>query len=327
MDASILAQAAERYGVSPGQFKPVSGGNFSAVYEFPYRGSACILRITPPNEGIDYPTMRSILDWMGFLAAQGAPVTRPLPSPRGSSVECIPSGEVYLAAAFEKAAGVLGEALPFEQWTPALFQALGRAAGRLHAAARRYTPPAELRPLPGWDQGGSYFHPAGCGGAAQAAVLRAQAQALEHICGLPRCADCYGLIHADFHGGNFFVDPARQVVTVFDFDDCCYGWYAMDTAVILFDMLVLYPGRDKEVFALRFLRSYLEGYRAVSALDAFWLAQVPHFLKLLETSIYLDVLPLYDPCDRGSWVGRFMQGRRRRIEHGAPYVDIHFETL
>ncbi len=327
MDASILSQAAERYGVRPDQLKPVHGGHFSAVYEFPYQGRACILRITPPNEHIGLPSLQSILAWMDFLADRGAPVTRPLASLQGHRIECLERCETYLAAAFEHAPGILAEDLPFEQWTPALYQALGRAAGQIHAAARAYSPAPGLRPLPTWERGSSYYRSGQPAGRAHKAVLLAHQKALAAVRALPRDPAAYGLIHADFHAANFFVDRAAGAITLFDFDDCCYGWFGMDVAMNLFDMLVLYPGQDKEVFALRFMRSYLAGYRDQQALDPFWLAQLPHFLKLLETSIYLEVQAGYDPSDHESWVGRFMQGRERRIEHHCPYVDLHFETL
>lgn len=327
MSKSVLQQAAELYGLAAGELKPALGGHFTAVYEFTRAGGRYILRITPPNEEIDLPSMQAILAWMDFLARQGAPVTRPILSPQGRLIECIEQDETYLAVVFEKATGMLAEELPFQQWSPALYRAVGRAAGKLHAVARTYTPPAGLLPRPQWDQGGSYYRPvAGCE-PDQAAALYEQRKVLERVEALPRAADSYGLIHADFHYANFFVDPAKGTVTIFDFDDCCYGWFAMDTAMILFDLLVLYPHYDKEVFALRFLSSYLEGYRAESPLDAFWLAQLPHFLKLLETGIYLQVYRQHDPADSSSWVGRFMTGRKRRIEQGVPYVDIAFASL
>ena len=50
--------------------------------------------------------------------------------------------------------------------------------------------------------------------------------------------------------------------TVFDVDDCSYGWYVMDIAMGLFDVLVLYPGEEKVAFAEQFIRDYLHGYMA-----------------------------------------------------------------
>ena len=43
-------------------------------------------------------------------------------------------------------------------------------------------------------------------------------------------SDAYGLVHADLHMGNFFVDHSGQM-TVFDFDDCCFHWFGYDCAV------------------------------------------------------------------------------------------------
>jgi hypothetical protein len=91
--------------------------------------------------------------------------------------------------------------------------------------------------------------------------------------------------------------------------------------------VVLYPGPDKEPFAHRFLANYLEGYRTEMPLDTFWLGQLPHFLKLIEIGVYYQVRGIYDPQDRESWVGRFMPGRRERIEHGVPYVDVDFASF
>jgi len=40
------------------------------------------------------------------------------------------------------------------------------------------------------------------------------------------------LIHTDVHAGNFFVDDGR--ITVFDFDDSSYQWFASDIAIALY---------------------------------------------------------------------------------------------
>jgi Ser/Thr protein kinase RdoA (MazF antagonist) len=43
---------------------------------------------------------------------------------------------------------------------------------------------------------------------------------------LPKSPDVYGLIHADLHHGNFFVEGHE--ITAFDFDDSCRHWLAYD---------------------------------------------------------------------------------------------------
>jgi hypothetical protein len=101
----------------------------------------------------------------------------------------------------------------------------------------------------------------------------------------------------------------------------------MDLAMILFDMLVLYGGEARETFAADLLRSLLEGYLSKTGLEATWIEQMPHILKLLEIGVYTDVYTLYNPGDTDSWIGKFMPGRQTRIEERVPYIDIDFAGI
>ena len=105
------------------------------------------------------------------------------------------------------------------------------------------------------------------------------------------------LTHMDLHFGNFFVGIHSQRVTLFDFDDCAYGWYIMDIAMLLFDVLVVYDQPDHQQFGQRFLTNVLRGYIPSMPDSAFWVEQLPLFLKLLEISLFItlyrgdDVIP------------------------------------
>jgi len=68
----------------------------------------------------------------------------------------------------------------------------------------------------------------------------------------------FGLIHADLHLGNLMVDDDQ--LTVIDFDDAGYGWFAHELAV------ALHPVLDEPGF-VDARRSLLEGYRSVTELD------------------------------------------------------------
>jgi Ser/Thr protein kinase RdoA (MazF antagonist) len=147
------------------------------------------------------------------------------------------------------------------------------------------------------------------------------------VSNMPKDSDSYGLIHADLHCANLFVDADAALVTFFDFDDCCYGWYAMDIAMNLFDMVVLYGGTDEKDLAETFLTDYLAGYVREKPLNGFWLAQLPLFLKLLEIGVYLQVERAYETGTDDTWIGKFMPGRRERIEGGVPFIDLPFAEL
>jgi Ser/Thr protein kinase RdoA (MazF antagonist) len=150
---------------------------------------------------------------------------------------------------------------------------------------------------------------------------------LRQLAGLPKGREVYGLIHADLHFGNFFVEPQGGTITLIDFDDCAYGWYAMDLAMLLFDALVLHSGGDEDTFGENFLRCLLKGYLPQNPLDSFWLEQLPHFLKLLEIGVYASVYKAYAAGTDDEWIGKFMPGRRARLENDAPYTGLDFQRL
>lgn len=316
------------YNISPAQLQPVAGGHFSHVYEYTDNDRACILRITPPNPDIDLLAMHATLEWLAFLAAHDGPVPRLIRSRNGNVTEVVTADDqTYLAGAFEKAPGVLAEGMSPTDWSDELFYALGRTVGHCHRLARSYVPAsAELR-RPEWDYGGNCFNPIEELAEADQLLLERRAEVLTCLQELPKDHDSYGLVHLDLHFANFFVDSAQQRIFLFDFDDCAYGWYMMDIAMLLFDVLVVYDGLDGLQFAERFLEQVLRGYHTQAALSQFWVAQLPHFLKLLEIGVYLMLYRDYDPATAGEWVGKFMPQRRYRIEHRIPYVELDFADL
>lgn len=328
MNQTVVDCAGRCYGVAGPDLSPLPGGNYNAVYGFARDGREHILRITPPNDELTAESMRAVLAWMDYLARRGASVPRPVASIGGHLVELVEeAGHRYVVVAFEKAAGTLVQDVLRAQWSDRLFRDVGRAAGRLHALAREYRPADEALRRPHWDEAGNCFNPTEELDPSRADVWAAREAALAHVRTLSRDKASYGLIHTDLHFANVLVDTATGTVTLIDFDDCAYGWYVMDIAMALFDVLVLCPDVEKEPFAARFLRNHLQGYLAEMDLSAFWLGQLPHFLKLLETGVYAQVYRGYDPADRDSWVGRFMAGRRQRIAGGVQYVALDLEGI
>jgi Ser/Thr protein kinase RdoA (MazF antagonist) len=318
-----LDTAASRYGISELELQPLERGHFTHVYGFGRKDKNYVLRLTPPGADTDLERQRTILGWMAYLAAHGAFTPEPLPSQSGNLVEVIPSPEGdWLAVAFTRAEGILSEELSLDQWDGRQFQMLGRSIGRIHAIARNYVPSKE-ESHPDWEGGGNLF---GDQIQNELWLKERQARVLEQIQSLPKTTDAYGLIHCDLHFGNFFLDVPGQKITLIDFDDCAYGWFVMDIAVLLFDVLVLYTGNDKNEYGRHFLRNFLTGYLAENPLSHFWLEQLPRFLKLLEINVY-DMVARSYPEDADDWVMKFMSGRKERLENDIPYADLDFEKL
>jgi Ser/Thr protein kinase RdoA (MazF antagonist) len=252
--------------------------------------------------------VRGEVDWINYLAEGGAGVARAVESKQGRLVETIDDGlgGHFLVTAFVKASG---QTLSSDGWTEPFMERYGRLLGRMHALAKSYGPADPARRRPKWDDPimleVEKWLPDSDG-----AILEHYRELLATLDALPKGPESYGLIHQDAHAGNFFVDDAGRI-TLFDFDDCCYSWFAYDIALVLFYAVT--NRADAADFAGRFLPPFLRGYSKENHIDAEWLPTIPHFLKLREIDLYavihrsFDVENLKDP-----WVAAFMENRRGR---------------
>jgi Ser/Thr protein kinase RdoA (MazF antagonist) len=329
---AILEYAAACYGVSPSVLSALDGGHFQAVYALDYGREPCVLRITPPNEEITAETTRAVIAWMRLLAAHDVPVPIPLASVNGRMVERYTDSDgEYLLTVQTRAPGVLAQDLDLQAWTDALVEALGRAVGRMHAVAAGGSLPEVVTARPTWQAVGNCYGPHRSLERVEPGIRARYESALERVLALPRDGQSWGLVHVDLHFGNLFVDTDSGTITLFDFDDYCYGWYMMDVAMQLMDILVLYGNdrneADRAVFTSRFLRHYLQGYTDARELGPGWADQLNALLALLEFVLYIDVSPHYDPADDDRWMNSFVPGRRERILAGTPYVAVDWDAL
>lgn len=328
MDAVVVDRAARLYGTEPSGLRPLHGGNVGSAYRYMGDGKPCVLRIAPASADLDLRSATTIGEWMCYLADAGAPVSRPVPSTRNRLAEVVEhDGQSFVVTALEAAKGCLAETLPLEAWDARLCRNLGRAVGAVHALSARYVPPPDALPRPRWDSSGNCYNPDRSWVAAHRVIAERREDVLRSLDLLPTDDGSYGLIHADLHCANLLVERETAQITLFDFDDCCYGWYAMDIAMSVFDMVVLYGSEDGPGFIETFLDAYLSGYAGEYSLGVLRLEQLPHFLKLLEIGVYMQVERAYEAGTDDPWISRFMPGRRERIESGVPFTDLPFERL
>jgi len=319
----ILDRAAQSYSFRQESVKRL--GSFeSFVFEFHKDGTEYILKVTP---GSHRPTaqIQGELDWVNYLADNGVSAARAIPSQAGSLVEVVnldgleASGEsFYTLVVFEKAKGRLATK---EDWTPQLFTNWGQIIGRMHALTKKYEPsnPAFRRPM--WHEDvdlNAHKHIP----ASQEEVLDKFDRLMERLHSLPTGPDSFGLVHEDLHHFNFFVDNGR--ITVFDFDDARYHWFADDLVIPLF-----YAVRDAELgqestaYAQHFLTCLLEGYARENSPAPVWFELMPDFLKLREIVLY-TIIYAEEAFELNGWCRRFYDGRRERIEKDVPVIDLDF---
>jgi amicoumacin kinase len=321
----ILHEAMRRYGIADGHIHLLDGFE-SFMYEFDWTRSDAsepgILRIghslrrTPA-------LIQAEVDWINYLAEGGAGVAKAWLSARGNLVEAVEDGQggQFLVTAFAKARGKhpgKGE------WTPAFFETYGQLIGRLHALSRRYAPPHPDCQRPRWNDEVNMevetFLPQG-----DERIAGQFRELMSHLEALPVTPEGYGLIHQDAHGGNLFVDETGQI-TLFDFDDCCYGHYIYDIAMVVFYAIANRP--DMPAVTREFMGPFLRGYSHENRLDPAWLKEIPHFLKLREIDLYAMIHRSMGPGPyEDDWVRRYMEGRRERLDAGLPFVEYDFQSV
>jgi Ser/Thr protein kinase RdoA (MazF antagonist) len=286
-----------------------------------------VLRICPVEMNIN--ATKGMMEWIHFLSIRGAPVSKTMFSENDELVEFIEKENIcYAIDVSEKAKGILAENLPEDKWNDELYQNIGKAVGKMHALAKEYIPSDYSIKRPNWNMICNNYNPPGKHlDFSQSIIKEKYEKIMNYIYALPKDKDCYGLIHNDLHFANFFVDLDSNTITLFDFDDCSYGWFIIDIATPLFDIVVLYNRCDKEKLASRFLKTFLKGYVTENNMNTFWVNQLPYLLKELEIYYYSLLYEKYDVNDHKSWVGKFMANRKYRIENDIPYISIDFETI
>jgi Ser/Thr protein kinase RdoA (MazF antagonist) len=195
-------------------------------------------------------------------------------------------------------------------------RALGRALGRLHNAAATFRPPAGFE-APVWDADAMFdaaaspFRPA----LGIEDVLAPKDRGLfDEIAdrtrvvfdALGRGTDAFGVTHIDFILGNCFLRRGRAGwnVSVFDFDDCGWGYFLYDLCPLLGN-LAGYPGAIIGNPAYPRLRDeFLTGYRSARQLPVEWEKHLPLLIAARHANHCLltarpDVSPT--PADDAAW--------------------------
>ncbi|MDQ3135012.1 MAG: phosphotransferase [Acidobacteriota bacterium] len=225
------------------------GDSANDVYSFIESGETRYLRLTASCAR----TKRQIeaeLDFITYLQQNGVSAARPISSVAGRLIEEIPSaGDSLLACVFEEAEGARFRYDP-AQPDKDHFKLRGRTLGRIHALSKAYVPSRSFRRF-AWDEDQLLLTIDKYLPESERIVRQAYDALSERLRDYPKTSETYGVIHGDFGETNYRYRGDR--LSVFDFDDCCYHWFAYDLAVSI------YPhGWRKE--GLRLLEWLLEGY-------------------------------------------------------------------
>lgn len=241
----------------------------NAVYPYLDQGQLCFLRMAPVEEK-ELTYIQAEIEFILYLRANGYPAMQPIANDRNEYAFHLDSPwGTYCVSAF---AGVPGMPIENSPSTPELIRAYGRALGQFHALSAACD---AAIPRPAWDEALTRQMLTDAG--AEDTILDACDHLSNELHALPVSPATYGVIHYDYEPDNVFWVESTQSISVIDFDDCIYGWYAMDVAQALNEL------DDK------WAETFLEGYRSAFPFSPEQEAQIALMRRYIDLRSYAQL--------------------------------------
>ncbi len=234
------------------------------------------------------------VEFIRYLHENGGSVANVLDSRRGNLLEELShGGGRFFVCLFERAPGkrLVDNGYRYREGVPLseYFYNCGKTLGGLHRLAKEYVP--VHRRYGFFDKYNAAYLDELL--PSSLSPLKAKlGELLRDLEGLDRGREAYGMIHFDFNDGNYHIDFDTGRITVYDFDNSCFGWYLYDLADLWTHgtgWVQFEPDAGKRrAFMEEYFGTVLAGYRSETRLDDATLARLPLLLKATHMEGLVD---------------------------------------
>ncbi|MFF2089404.1 phosphotransferase [Paenibacillus sp. NPDC058174] len=146
---------------------------------------------------------------------------------------------------------------------------------------------------------------------------------IDALAGLERDRESFGLLHFDLNDGNYSIDFDNGDITVYDFENSCYGWYMYELADIWINgtgWVQFEPDAGKrKQFMDDYYAAVLEGYRSETSIDNSMLEKFPLFLKATLMEGIVDSFEVMRNNGEGLECDEELSFRIKCLEDDIPY--------
>jgi len=295
-----------------------TSGNYNQTFIFRKDGIPYILRVSPSDEDVN--SLNLCMNYLAKHHRLGSAVVEPIKSLHGNFVEQVTSanGSVHCVTVTKYEPGTCYELLNANTLNNDLLRHVGRSLGAFHNNSRKLGD--QGHDAKDWHEGNNCFSVMDFG-TAETEMVSLYMDYKRTCLDKEKTDLTYGIIHGDLHFSNIIIESTEPKVTFCDFDNLCRGYYAMDLAMILFDLSVILQCSNKEKVLTQKVTEIVEEYNAASEVRL-EIEDTSDFLKLLEISLYIHYHQYFaeDTSDEG-WLSLFFPDRRRRIVADIPVLS------
>lgn len=270
MTAAIAHAALTAYGLDGASIE-VLQDFVNASFRVTLGGQSYSLRVYAPDRR-EHPEVESEMRWLAAVAADGViPCPRPLRLAGGHYAWEAPRACFVTAASW-----IDGDVIPNAERTPEHFRLVGAMLAKLHLFSGRWqTPDGFTRPR--CDAEGIFAEDRQqLAAELRRDLVQAEKELRQAEDAIGRDAAAYGLIHGDPSFSNILFDGDRPALI--DFDDCGFGHYCFDLAV------VLAGAWGKPRYAVN-RAALFDGYQGIRKLSGAELAAFPALMAARAASL------------------------------------------
>jgi Ser/Thr protein kinase RdoA (MazF antagonist) len=295
-ETHLLPQIVELYGLNGYAIKPIDGhaGGRNLVYVCEKEGAIPkIVRISFLDDR-NRSDFLAETEYIRYLHEHGGSVSNVVNSSGGNLLEEIThDNQTYFICVFEKAKGKqlaengyqYREGVPISEY----YYNCGKTLGKLHQLSKEYAPVHKRN---------SFFdkfnteHIDKLIPETLSTLKKRLNKLIEELDGLSKDSETYGMIHFDFSDGNYNIDFDTGQITVYDFDNACFGWYLYDLANLWTHGVGWVQHESnidkRKTFMDDYFNTIVEGYRSETDISDEALKQLPLLIQAVLMENIVD---------------------------------------
>ncbi|MCG8500627.1 MAG: phosphotransferase [Firmicutes bacterium] len=332
-DIYLLSQISELYDLEGYEITPIEAHERgrNVVYTCEKEGAdSKILRIAFLNDRSREDFMAEV-EYIRYLFEHGGSVSNVVNSRKGNLLEEIRhSNHTFFVCLFKKARGKMlvennyryREGAPITEY----YYNCGKVLGKLHQLSKGYTP--VHRRYRFFDKYNAEYINTLIPDSLS--LLKEKlVELLKTLEGLDRDRESFGMIHFDYNDGNYMIEFATGQITVYDFDNACFGWYMYDLADLWkngMGWIQFEPDAGKRrKFMDDYFKIALEGYKSETRIKNSILDKLYLFIQVTLMENIVDIFEVARNNDEEPECDEELSYLIKCLEDDIPYMGFFHE--